>query len=58
VDDADRVDDEERALAYSVTVPIDAVSPRHFAFWFEVGQQGKMQFPLLREGGVTPRAID
>ena len=49
---------EERTLAFTQFIIINAVEPGDGAFWLKIRQQGKMQLPVGGKGGVGPYAVD
>src|SRR4051794_22473308 len=58
MDDAGRVDDEQRAFGDAFIGAVDTVAPGDVAFGFEVGQQRELELALLGVGGVAPGAVD
>src|SRR5215470_10777832 len=52
------VDDEEGAFANALVLAIGPVAARDRAFGMEVGEQRKVQVPVLGESLVRPDAVD
>jgi hypothetical protein len=57
-DDAFAVDHEERALAKSIVLTVGLILLRDRPLGLKVGEKRKVDMVMLREGIVTPDAID
>ncbi len=57
MDDATRIDHEQRPFANPFLASVDSVFARDFSLGFEIGKKRQMITPISGKGDMTPRAI-
>ena len=55
--DAGGVNHKESSLARAFALAINAIEPRRVALGLEIGEQGKVQLPVMRKRDMAPRAV-
>jgi hypothetical protein len=53
-----RIDHKQRALTYTVLVPVNTIAAGNFPLWLKVGEKWEMQFAVACKCCVTPGSVD